>query len=248
MELTPAAIIGEAEAGRSAKVRREINKLIKGVTTNTFDLADLLYEAKSKNYFGEWGFESFSKYAKSLDIKYTKCYYLVAILENMVSADLKRDDYEPVGLTKLRAISRLKPAGDFNGVPMPMVIRELTLKAVNMTPEEVNFEVDTILGLTDDESMVWLNIKLKKLAKQNVVSPALALAKKHMPESQTTDDEGMKHDPSDGAALEMICANFLADPNYNTEDEPEPSQSTDTATTDENTEDVENMEDENEEY
>jgi hypothetical protein len=63
--------------------------------------------------------------------------------------------------------------------------------------------------------MVWLNIHLKKLARENCVKPALALAKKHMPESQTKDDDGNFIDPSDGAALEMICANFLADPNFN---------------------------------
>ena len=39
-----------------------------------------------------------------------------------------------------------------------------------------------------------------------------------MPESQTTDDEGNHIDPSKGAAMESICANFLADPNFNTEE------------------------------
>jgi hypothetical protein len=40
-----------------------------------------------------------------------------------------------------------------------------------------------------------------------------------MPESQTKDEEGNYKDPSDGAALEMICANFLADPNFNPPEE-----------------------------
>ncbi len=219
MESTVPVIVGEIEAGRAAKVRREINKLVKGVSTNTFDLAELLYEAKSGHYY-EPDFESFSKFAKSLAIKYTKCYYLVKIVTNMIAADLKRIEYEPVGMVKLRAISRLTATGEYNGIAMPLVIRELTLKAMQMSPEEVTQEVDAILGLTADESFVWINIKLKKLARDNAVKPALALAKKHMASSQTKDPEtGEYIDPSDGAALEAICADYLSDPNWNPSEE-----------------------------
>lgn len=213
-DLNVPAIVGEIEAGRGAKVRRDINKLIKGVNTNTFDLMDLLHEMKSKQYYSP-DFESFSKYAKSLEIKYTKAYYLVKIRELMLGVGLGRIVYEPVGLGKLRVISKLNLEGEYKGVPMPLIIKELAEKAGAMSLEDVTFEVDTILGLTEDESMVWLNIHLKKLARENCIKPALALAKKHMPESQTKDADGNFIDPSDGAALEMICANFLADPNFN---------------------------------
>jgi hypothetical protein len=218
MESNIPAIVGEVEAGRAAKVRREINKLIKGVNTSQFDLMDLLHETKSGHYYSP-EFESFSKYAKSLDIKYTKAYYLVKIKELMLGVELARSVYEPVGLGKLRIISRLDLKGEYKGVPMPQIIKELVLKAGQMSLEEIKLEVETILGMTEDESMVWLNILLKKLARDNAVKPALALAKKHMPESQTKDEEGNYKDPSDGAALEMICANFLADPNFNPPEE-----------------------------
>jgi hypothetical protein len=214
MEPTVPAIVGEIEAGRAAKVRREINKLIKSLNSNEFDVAELLHEAKSGQYYSP-EFESFSKYAKSLSIKYTRAYYYVKIVELMKGVGLGRDVYEPVGMGKLRVISRLNLEGEYKGVPMPLIIKELTEKAGQMSLEDVTFEVETILGLTEDESMVWMNIKLKKLARENVIKPAMALAKKHMPESQTKDAEGNFVDPSDGAALEMICANFLADPNYN---------------------------------
>ena len=131
---------------------------------------------------------------------------------------MKPEEYEPVGVTKLRIISRLKPAGEYNGVPMPLVIRELTLKALNMTAEEVQFEVDTIEGKTEDESMVWMNFKVKKMGRENVIKPALALCKKNCPESQLVDEDGHVKEMSDGAALEMMAANILADPNFNTEE------------------------------
>jgi hypothetical protein len=196
------------------------------VSTDTFDLAELLYEVKSKHYYNDWEFESFNKYAKSLEgVKYTKCYYLVAIVENGLAAALSRAEYEPVGLQKLRMIARLKPAGEYNSIPMPLVIRELTLKAKGMTPEEVNLEVEKILGLAEDESLVWVNFKVKKLARENVIRPALELIKKHM--GQTEDDEGVMHDASDGAALEMMAANTLADTNLTTEDPSVPSTAED---------------------
>jgi hypothetical protein len=141
---------------------------------------------------------------------------------------LKRAEYEPVGLTKLRLISRLKPAGEFNGTPMPLIIRELTLKAINMKPEEVQFEVDTIMGQTDDDSMVWINFKVKKSAREDVIKPALALIKKNCPESQLVDEDGNVTEMSDGAALEMMAANLLGDPNYNTEPETETLQTENT--------------------
>jgi hypothetical protein len=214
-------IVGEVEAGRAAKIKREVNRLIKGVSSSSFDLADLLYEVKSKNFFSEWGFTSFSQYLKSLaeqGMKYSKGYYLYRVTENGVDSGLTRPEYEPVGLTKLRTITRLKSAGEFNGVPMPLVIRELTLKAVTMTPEEVEFEVDTILGMTEDESMVHINFVVKRSARENVIKPALALIKKHCPEAQLVDEDGKVTEMSDGAALEMMAANLLADPNYNTEE------------------------------
>ncbi|SRR6266496_59274 len=215
-------IVGEQEAGRATTVRRAINKLVAATNSTAFDLAELLYESKAKLYFTGWGFESFSKYAKSLNMKYTRSYYLVRIVENMKAAGLEREQYEPVGMTKLRTISRLKPETEFNGTPVSLLIRELTLKAEGMTPEEVQYEVDTIMGMTEDESMVWWNVKIKKLARENVIRPAVEKAKKHIGTNPSPDDEGVFIDASDGRALELIAANFLADPNFDTPEEVQP--------------------------
>lgn len=226
-------IVGEVEAGRASLVRRQINKLISTANSSTFDLAELLFEAKTKNFYAGWGFESFSRYAKSLEIKYTKSYYLVRVVENMKAAGLERPQYEPVGLGKLRVISRLKPDTEYNGVPVSLLIRELTLKAIDMSLEEVQFEVDTIMGLTADESLVWLNIRCKKSAREDVIKPALALAKKHLgtkPADGVEGEEGQQKDESDGRALEMICANFLADPNWAIEEVAAPQPTTDNGT------------------
>ena len=213
-------IVGEADVSRATFVRRRITNLCKAANQSTFDLAELFFESKKQQYFAQWGFESFSAYGKQISkdyqYKWTKIYYLTRIMENMEAAGLTRPEFENIGLVKLRAISRLKPDAEFNGTPVKLLIRELTLKAGQMSDEEVQFEVDKILGLTEDESMSWLNIKVKKMAKDNTIMPALALAKKHIG-SVGQDEEGQAIDASDGRCLELICANFLTDPNYNQE-------------------------------
>lgn len=227
-ELT-AAVNGEVDSSRATQVRRAINKLIKQANSSDFDLADLLYEAKTKMYFQGWGFDSFSQFAKSLDIKYTKSYYLVGIKENMVAAGLDRPQYEPVGKTKLRMIAELDPDAEYKDTPVKLLIRELTLKAAELSPDEVRFEVDAILGLTEEESLVWMNTRVKKLAKDNVIIPAYRKAKRFMGQ-QKDEESGEFKDATDGAALEMICANFLTDPNYDTPEDAAP-EATDAGST-----------------
>ena len=212
-------LVGDIEAGRAAKVRREINKLVSSVNASTFDLAERLYDVKTNQFFTGYGYETFSKYLKDISgLKASKGFYLTKIVSLMRGADVSREQYEAVGLTKLRAISKLSLEGEFSGVPMPLVINQLTLKAADMDYEQVVEEVNKILGLTEDESMVWLNFSVKKNVRDLVILPAIELAIKHMPESQTTDDEGNHIDPSKGAAMECICADFLASPEWNPEE------------------------------
>ena len=212
-------LVGDIEAGRAAKVRREINKLVSSVNASTFDLAERLYDVKTNQFFTGYGYETFSKYLKDISgLKASKGFYLTKIASLMKGAALEREQYEPAGLTKLRVISKLSLEGEFNGVPMPLVVRELTLKAAAMDYEQVVEEVNKILGLTEDESMVWLNFSVKKSVRDLVILPAIALATKNMPESQKVDDEGNHIDPSKGAAMECICADFLASPEWNPEE------------------------------
>lgn len=216
----PTPVVSETEAGsRSDEVKRKINKLIRAVNTNMFDLAEYLHEAKTKTFYTEWGFPTYSTYAKSLNIKYARAYYLVDIIEKMRRAGVSRAEYEPVGLAKLRVIAKLDPDATYNETPVVLLIRELTLKAPQLSQEEVQAEVDRIQGKVGDDSMVWLNLHVKKLARENVMKPALALAKKHIG-TVGQDEEGTSLDASDGQAAEMVFANFLADPNYNTEATP----------------------------
>jgi hypothetical protein len=83
-----------------------------------------------------------------------------------------------------------------------------------MSLEDVQQAVDKLQGKTGDDAMVWLNISMKKAARDNVVLPAIEVAKLHLGTSGV-DDDGKAKDASDGRAVEVICADFMSDPNNN---------------------------------
>jgi hypothetical protein len=83
-----------------------------------------------------------------------------------------------------------------------------------LTYEELNEAVDELLGEVGDDAMCWLNIHVKKLSRENVIKPAIERARKHIGSVATDENTGEAVDASEGAALEVICANFLADPNF----------------------------------
>ena len=214
----PQAIVGEAEAGEAAKVRKQLNQLIKNLNASTFDLMDVLYTIKSKGFFSP-KFNTFSEFVKDLDgLKLSKAYYLTRIRETMNAATIPREVYEPIGLSKLRAISRLDPnaiyANDQSGVD---AIKVFIINATDMSLNDIKNQVAVTQGLTGEDSMVWLNVSLKSSARE-VVKKAISVAKKNIG-SVSKDDEGISHDASDGAALEAVALDFLADPsnNYDTD-------------------------------
>ena len=78
----PQVIVGEQVAGRAASVRRSLMSMVTNLSTNTFDLALLLHEARENNYANAWGFSSLADYAdKELGLKKRKAEYLTRIIK-----------------------------------------------------------------------------------------------------------------------------------------------------------------------
>lgn len=205
---TTVAVVGEAVAGEAAKIKKQINDIIHGVNKSTFTLAELLHEVKVKQYYAP-KFETFGQYARSLDLKVSKSYYLVRIIENMLIAGVSKETYEPVGIAKLRVISKLDPTSDFEGKSMTTYIKGLVETAKDVEMDTLKEAVAHLQGQTGDEARVWFNINVGKSARDNVILPAIELAKKNLGTVATVDGE--PQDASDGRALEIICAAFLAD-------------------------------------
>ena len=211
-----AAIVGEVEAGQAAKTRKQLQNLIKGINTSTFDIMDLLHEIKTKKYYSP-KYDTFIDYAKTLDMKVTKAYYLVRIRENMHLASIPREKFEPLGIAKLRVIASIDLIDSENKVKQAAVakVNELVETAGVTEPGDIKQAVDQFNGHVGEEAFEWLNIKIKKSAKA-VVRQALDLIKAQLG-STGTDADGKAKDASDGRALEMLAADFIADPN-NAED------------------------------
>lgn len=211
-----AAIVGEAEAGQAGKVRKQLQALIKGVNTSTFDIMDLLHTIKTQKYY-QPKYDSFIDYAKTLDMKVTKAYYLVRIRENMHLASIPREKFEPIGIAKLRVISSIDLIDSENKVKQDAVtkVNELVDAALMTEPDAIKIAVDTYNGHVGEEAFEWINIKIKKSAK-NIVRQALDIIKAQIG-STGTDADGKAKDASDGRALELLAADFISDPN-NAED------------------------------
>src|SRR5579859_4836673 len=185
-----AKIVGEAEAGESARVREEVEGLIHSINTSNFDLAERLFLIKTKRYYRAYGFETFTEYVKELDLKTRKAHYLARLVDIMNQVGVPREEYEPVGVAKLREITSLDVT-DENGDdvyvdnpetgesrPMTDVIKGLLVKASEMSVTELKNAVRELKGFTGDNELVWFNIQVNRQALEETITPALELARK----------------------------------------------------------------------
>ena len=212
----PAVIVGEKVAGEAAKVRKQLEQLIRKVNTSAFDIADLLYAVKKNGYYE--GFATFQEYIKTLDIKLRKAQYLCRMNEVMEAIGKTREQYEPLGVAKLREITSLN-INDIWINPQTheeVAIRSFVIgfveKGQDMTFDEVKQHVRTLKGLVGDDNIMFVHFSVKKSVLDNVVRPALESAKVHIG-SVGKDDEGISQDASDGAALEVIAVEYLTSDN-----------------------------------
>src|ERR1700692_705841 len=102
--MEPIVIVGEAVAGREAKLaalRKRIRILASDVERNTFDLAEAFLEAQDTHCYAEWGFESLGEYVSlELGIKHRKAQYLARIVPVSRACGVARRVYEPIGTSK----------------------------------------------------------------------------------------------------------------------------------------------------
>jgi hypothetical protein len=217
-------IVGEAVAGEAAATLKQIKSLVKNLSTNTFDLFELLYKAKSNKYY-QPKFDTFADYAKSLDIKTSKLYYGVKLIEVMKQCGIDRALFEPVGLTKLRIITRVKVVDDegkdtmFDGVPTKLLVKDMIEKASTWQPEALDLRVKEIQGLVgDNASAGWINFPVT-YAQKAAWEKAVALAMLQIGSVGKDENTGQFKDASLGACAEVIAVSYEQDPNNHPEGE-----------------------------
>jgi len=211
----PPNIVGQKVAGESAKVRKQLEQLIKKVNSSAFDIADLLHTIK-KNGFYE-GFVTFQEYVKTLELKPRKAQYLRRIAEVMDVMQIPREKYEPLGIAKLREITSLNLDDTWvnpetkEEIPIKSFVEGFIYNGKDMPLDEIKNHVKTLKGLIGEDAMGWLHLYMKQMAIDQVVRPALELAKAQIG-SVKKDDEGISQDASDGAAAEVVFVAFINDP------------------------------------
>ena len=215
---TPTTIIGDAVAGQSATLRKRMRLLAGDLTRYTFDLAEAFLLAQETRCYTEWGFESLPEYAEvELGIKPRKAQYLARIAKVCRDCGVKRADYEPVGVTKLREITTLDPSTTFydaeekKHVPMVDLITDLIAEAPELGTVEVEQKVAFLKGMTGDNAMVLRAYKVTQSCWENVIKPCFESVRKRLG-SAGRDGTGAAREYPDGAVVECLCAEYNADP------------------------------------
>ncbi len=209
------SIVGQQVAGEAAKVRKELEKVIKLSHSSMFDIAELLWKVKKNGYYD--GFETFTTFCKSLKFKERRLFYLTKMAEVMETVGIPREKYEPLGISKLRAITSLNPDRNWlnpetkEEVPLKAFIQGLVEKGQEMSIEEVQQHVNTLHGKVGEDAGTWLHLYMREKEIELIARPALELAKAQIG-SKGKDKDGNSKDASDGEAAVAVFASFLADP------------------------------------
>ncbi len=216
-------MVGEAVAGESAATRAELVSLISSVNSSTIDIAYLLYKVKNEGYY-QAECPTFKEYIKTLAIKERKAQYLTRIVEVMDTIGFGRDQYESLGIAKLREITSLDPHGiwknpvDGSETPMKDFILELVKEGPDLTIDEIKKSVRTLKGLVGESDIVWKNIPFTRLALEKTINPALELTRANIG-TMSKDDEGVAKEASEASCVEMWAVEYLNNPANNPMDQ-----------------------------
>ena len=207
-----AAIIGEAEAGASTKIREKLEVLIGSLERSKFDIAELLYEIKDKKYYVGYGFDTAEEYFATLMQK-QRAKYLVRIVDVMNECGCSRDEYEKLGIAKLREITSLDPKGNYkdkDGTLIP--IRDFIIGFVDegekMSLKDIQEHVKTLKGLTGEDELVWVNLHMKRIVKETTWMQAIEKARVNIG-AIARDENGNAIMASDARCAEVIAIEYL---------------------------------------
>ena len=213
-------IVGAVEAGERAEVQKALKRLIRQVNENTFDIAELLYKAKEKHLYTE---PTFIEFAIKMGIKKRKAEYLERLARVMALSNISREEYEPIGIAKLRVITRLNPLTKEGAVNMytntvtqesfPMadyVVGLVEQAKAGATAEALEKGVRVLLGEVGENDMVWRNFRLPRSVDENTIAPALEKAEINIGDVGV-DEEGIAKKVSDWRKLEVVCVEYVND-------------------------------------
>lgn len=215
-----AAIIGEAVAGESTAIRSQLESLINNHERSLFDIGELLYKVRRSGFYTHWGFDTFKDYCASLQFKERRAQYLTRIVGVMSDLGINRDEYESLGVAKLREITSLDVNGTWTNpqtgetTPLKDWIAGLVDRGEDMTMDEIKQHVRTLKGFVGDNDLVYETYCYTRLTKEQTIDPAKELARRNIG-SVGKDDEGTSKDASAGRCAEVWAVEYLNNPANN---------------------------------
>ena len=178
------------------------------------------FKDKTRHLYTE---PTFIEYAVSLGLKKRKAEYLERIARIMDGAGIPRTEYEPIGIAKLRAITRLHPLTKEGAVnmytnpvtqeshPMAEYIVGITEQALaGRDIKDIEKDVRVLLGEVGENAMVWRNFRLPRVVDENTIAPALEKAAINIG-TVATDENGVAKEVQDWRKLEVLAVEYLHD-------------------------------------
>jgi uncharacterized protein with ParB-like and HNH nuclease domain len=194
---------------RAQAVDAQIRELRVNLVDNFLHLGELLSEAKENNYAEALGYDNFAHWLEEsgVDMSERQAYYLIKIINNARGLGISREELAGAKMSKLKEIFTLDPEtqGD--------KIKQLVADSGSLKLDDIRERVHQARHADGQERLTWRNFKVSE-SQAETIDAAVERAKRELG-TIIEHDTGEVIEPTDGRALEMMAADFLANPDPN---------------------------------
>jgi hypothetical protein len=185
----------------------KLQRVKDSIQDNFFDLCELLLEAQEGDYHQVYGYERFGDWIEQgtdLDLSARSAYYYLQIAKKSRELGFTREDLKGVKISNLKEIFALDPQE--HGDDM----KRLLAGAAEAPLNDIKQEVKKLRADSGQPAPEYMTLKLDPLVKE-IVDEAIELAR--MNYGDTVNEDGEVVEASVSKCIELICVDYLADPN-----------------------------------
>lgn len=208
------------DSSRATEVLEQLKILKTSMETSFYDLCVLMLESQEQGYHTVFGYGNFADWIEStpeLDMSARQAFYLINIAAKARTLGLDRNDLQKVRSSKLKEIFTLDPLQHRD--QMVALLDE----AENDKLDEVKKKVRALRTKTGQDNFEHITLKVSESVKQ-AFDEAVELARANY------GDVWINGEPTEAPiskCLEIICINYLNDPNSYPEQPRELNEPTD---------------------
>lgn len=191
---------------RAQEVFAQARQIKANLIDNLLFLGELLSEAKRDEHYVVLGHGSFRSWleAAELDMSETQAYYLARIVDKARQLGIPREQLAASKISKLKEIFTLDSETQADQ------IKQLVSDSSHLDLNQIREQVQAARVDDGEERLTWRNFRLTE-SQAAIVDQAVNRVKEEY--GNTIDSETQELvDISDGRAMELICADFNANP------------------------------------